>query len=219
MPGGAVVQLEYFDLVRVDHFRGFEAYWEIPAHHETAMEGHWVKAPGQRLFTVLQRDYSPLPLVAEDLGTITPEVEALRDQFRLPGMKILQFAFDGNSDNPYLPHNHVKRSIVYTGTHDNDTTLGWYLGLPKDRQHYVRDYLGFDRKESMPWPLIRAALASVARMAVIPMQDVLGLGSEQRMNTPGTQNGNWTWRFSWDLLTDETVSRLHHCCKLYQRTG
>ena len=211
------MQLDYFDLVRIDHFRGFESYWEIPAHHDTAMEGRWIKAPGKQLFKTLCRDYRRLPLVAEDLGIITAEVEKLRDRFKLPGMKILQFAFDGHHDNPYLPHNHVSRSVVYTGTHDNDTTSGWYHGLSKEQRRYVREYLGFDRDDAMPWPLIRAAMASVAQMAMIPMQDVLALDSKYRMNTPGTETGNWLWRFDWEQVTAETASRLFDWSRLYQR--
>ncbi|HEY0720090.1 MAG TPA: 4-alpha-glucanotransferase [Gammaproteobacteria bacterium] len=208
--------LQMFDMVRVDHFRGFEASWEIPADEATAINGHWVKAPGAALFNALLTEFGALPIVAEDLGIITPEVEALRTQFGLPGMRILHFAFDGGATNPYLPHNHTHNSVVYSGTHDNDTTLGWYHGLSQDRQHHILHYLG-DPHEEMPWPLLRAALASVACLAIIPMQDLLGLGTEHRMNTPGTTQGNWCWRFQWEWLTNEMASRLAEMTRLYGR--
>ncbi len=210
-------QLQLFDLVRIDHFRGFEAYWEIPADHPTAMHGRWVPAPGDALFQALQQHFGALPLVAEDLGLITPEVHALRDKYGLPGMKVLQFAFDGGAKNPYLPHQYEHNCVVYTGTHDNDTTLGWFHNLPPEQQQYVDDYLGVPG-EPMPWPLIRAALASVAQLAVIPMQDILMLGSEARMNTPGTIEGNWRWRFSWDQVTPDLSERLRHLNRLYNRS-
>lgn len=209
-------QLELFDILRLDHFRGFEKYWEIPASADTAIHGRWVAAPGEALFARLQESYGQLPLVAEDLGTITPEVEALRDRFDLPGMKILQFAFGGGADNPYLPHNHVPRSVVYTGTHDNDTTLGWYLGCDETQRQAVNDYLG-NLPEDMPWPLIRAALASVARLAILPMQDILELGSEHRMNMPGTTANNWTWQFDWEQVPADLPGRLRQLIQLYGR--
>jgi 4-alpha-glucanotransferase len=209
-------QLERFDLVRIDHFRGFESYWEVPAEAETAMHGRWVKAPGDALFASLLEEFGKLPLVAEDLGLITPEVDALRLRYGLPGMKILQFAFDGSADNPYLPHNHTVDSVVYTGTHDNDTTLGWYGSLDESAGRRVLDYLGRPR-ERMPWPLNRCALASVASLAVLPLQDVLGLGGEHRMNTPGTSRGNWQWRFQWRQVSDALPRRLKEMVHLYGR--
>ncbi len=209
-------QMEMFDLVRVDHFRGFEAYWEIDAQAETAVDGRWVKGPGHSFFEALKAELGDLPLVAEDLGVITPEVTALRERFGLPGMKILQFAFDGSSDNPYLPHNHETLSVVYTGTHDNDTTLGWYQALPEDQQWRVQHYLA-GSSEPMPWLLIRTALASVARLAVIPMQDLLGLDGSHRMNVPGVAEGNWRWRFSWDQVHEEHRARLRDWVRLYGR--
>jgi 4-alpha-glucanotransferase len=209
-------QLELFDWIRIDHFRGFESYWEIPADAETAIHGRWVKAPGEALLEKLHDTLGALPLVAEDLGVITPEVEVLRDQFGLPGMKILQFAFDGGPENAYLPHNHRINSVVYTGTHDNDTTLSWYESLPEHQQHYVMDYLGQPRSR-MPWALLQCALASVARLTIVPMQDILGLGAGHRMNTPGTTRGNWRWQFSWDQLNQERVDHLAHLVKLYGR--
>ncbi len=209
-------QVEMFDIVRIDHFRGLEAAWEIPATEPTAMNGEWVKAPGKALLTALCNAFGPIALVAEDLGIITDEVEALRDEFDLPGMKILQFAFGGDHDNPYLPGNIDKNSVVYTGTHDNDTTLGWYQTIGDGEKAYIYEYLG-QPTTAMPFTLVQAALASVANLAVIPMQDVLELGSEHRMNTPGTTEGNWRWRFNWDQLTENQVHRLAHAIDLFGR--
>ena len=211
-------QMEMFDLMRIDHFRGFEAYWEIDAQAETAIDGRWVKGPGDGFFQALKAELGDLPLVAEDLGVITPEVTTLRERFGLPGMKILQFAFDGVADNPYLPHNHEVLSVVYTGTHDNNTTLGWYQELPDDQRWRVHHYLG-DSAEAMPWLLVRSALASVARLAVIPMQDLLGLDGSHRMNVPGVAEGNWRWRFSWDQLHEEHSARLRDWIRLYGRAS
>lgn len=210
-------QLQLFDVVRVDHFRGFEAYWEIKAEEKTAINGRWVKAPGEALLKTLQDTFHALPLVAEDLGVITDEVTALREQFALPGMKILQFAFDGNAKNVYLPHNHEFNSVVYTGTHDNDTSLSWYELLDPHTRKLVQDYLVYPENEAMPWPLIRAALASVACLAVLPMQDILGLGQGERMNTPGTTAGNWSWRFRWKQLAKDLDKRLQTLCQRYDR--
>lgn len=209
-------QLRLFDLVRIDHFRGFEAYWEIPAHEETAINGRWMKAPGDALFSVLAERFDPLPVVAEDLGTITAEVTALRDKYALPGMRILHFAFGGGADNPYLPHNHTENSVVYTGTHDNDTTLGWWAGSGEALRHHVLEYLG-QPSEPMPWPLIRAAYASVARLAVVPLQDVLELDGSHRMNTPGTTEGNWRWRFTWEMVAPDCAPRLYRLAEVYRR--
>ncbi|GAB6067469.1 4-alpha-glucanotransferase [Methylothermus subterraneus] len=211
-------QLELFDWIRIDHFRGFEACWEIPAECETAVRGRWVEVPGQALLEAIQTRFGKLPLVAENLGVITPEVEALRKRFGLPGMLVLQFAFDGGADNPYLPHNHEADNVVYTGTHDNDTTLAWFQSLDSRRQAYVYEYLGWPR-EAMPWALIRAAFASIAAVAVVPLQDVLGLGRGHRMNTPGTLSGNWRWRFSWEQLKPEHEDRIRRLVELYDRSG
>jgi len=211
-------QLKLFDLVRIDHFRGFEAYWEIPASEPVAVRGRWVAAPGRELFERLHEVYDPLPVVAEDLGVITPEVEALRDAFSLPGMKILQFAFSGGASNPYLPFNHPERSVVYTGTHDNDTTVGWYTALSEGERAHVDDYLGHPQ-ELMPWPLIRCALASRARLAVVPMQDLLELDGQHRMNLPGTDEGNWRWRFDWADIRPELPGQVRHLLGLYGRLG
>lgn len=205
-----------FDLLRVDHFRGFEACWEIPAADATAVNGRWVKVPGAALFESLLQHFGSLPLVAEDLGMITPEVTALRDRFGLPGMEILQFAFDSDAANPYLPHNHRRMSVVYTGTHDNDTTLSWFENLTAERQMRVVDYLGYPH-EPMPWPLVRAALASVSQLAIVPMQDILGLGRGQRMNTPGTTESNWSWRFGWEQIAPGLDERLRRMARMYGR--
>lgn len=209
-------QLDLFDILRLDHFRGFEKYWEIPASEDTAIHGRWVEAPGEALFERLQQVYGELPLVAEDLGIITPEVDALRARFNLPGMKVLQFAFGGGADNPYLPHNHVPCSVVYTGTHDNDTTLGWYRQCDDAQRQAVNDYLG-NPSENMPWSLIRTALASVARLAVLPMQDILVLGSEHRMNMPGTSGRNWMWQFNWEQVPEDLPARLRRLIEIYGR--
>jgi 4-alpha-glucanotransferase len=209
-------QRELFDLIRIDHFRGFESYWRIPAEEPTAIKGRWVPAPGEALLRALLEEFGELPLVAEDLGVITPEVEALRDAFELPGMKILQFAFDGGPTNPYLPHNHVPNCVVYTGTHDNDTTLGWFQALPQGLREGVAEYLARPGEE-MPWPLIRAALASVARLAVLPMQDLLCLDGAARMNTPGTTEGNWQWQFDWAQVPEGLAGHVRHLAGLYGR--
>jgi 4-alpha-glucanotransferase len=209
-------QLSLFDIVRIDHFRGFDAYWEIPADEETAIHGTWVPADGDALFVRLERELGRLPLVAEDLGVITDEVTALRRKHRMPGMKILQFAFGGGPDNPYLPFRHGRDSVVYTGTHDNDTTLGWYRSLSDAERAHIDDYLGHS-EEPMPWPLIRCALGSRANLAVVPMQDLLDLGGEHRMNLPGTSDGNWRWRFEWAQVDAELPERLSHLVRLYGR--
>jgi len=212
-------QLELFDLLRIDHFRGFQAYWEIPATEQTAINGRWVEAPGKALLNQLHKVFENLPLVAEDLGIITDKVHALRQAFNLPGMKILQFAFDGNPHNSYLPHNHQFNSVVYTGTHDNDTTLSWYAHQASETHDYIRAYLNSPEDDAMPWPLIRAALASVCCLAVLPMQDILALGKGQRMNTPGTTEGNWQWRFNWEQVDDGLEQHLHRLLRLYDRLG
>jgi 4-alpha-glucanotransferase len=209
-------QLELFDILRIDHFRGLEAAWEIPAYEETAMNGQWVKAPGKALLSAIKAALGDIPLVAEDLGIITPEVEELRDEFHLPGMKILQFAFGDDPHNPYLPSNYHSNCVAYTGTHDNDTTLGWSEKLSSEEQDKIYDYLG-NPQLSLHCALIHAALGSVANLAVIPMQDILELGSEHRMNTPGTTTGNWAWRFGWDQLTPERTDRLRHLVRLFNR--
>lgn len=208
--------LEYVDVVRVDHFRGFEAYWEVPAGEDTAVNGQWVKGPGEDLFNTLKLALGEVPIIAEDLGYITPEVEALREKFGFPGMKILQFAFGSGPDNPHLPHNHPRNCVVYPGTHDNDTAIGWFNSLPEEvREHFCR-YTATDGQE-VNWVMVRLAMASVADLAIIPLQDILGLGSEARMNYPGRPEGNWQWRFRPDALTQEMKDRLAELTDLYGR--
>ena len=186
-------QLQRFDLLRIDHFRGLAAHWAVPAGAATAREGRWVPTPGHALLQALTAELPRLPLVAEDLGVITHDVEALRDGFGLPGMRVLQFGFGGDAGNPHLPHNYAPLLVAYTGTHDNDTTLGWYRSLEPQQRQRVETYLGAGA-EAMPHAAIRAVIASVARLAVVPLQDLLALGSEGRFNTPGSVSGNWQWR-------------------------
>lgn len=187
-----------FDSIRVDHFRGFEAAWHVPAGHKNAVKGAWVPGPGRRLFDAVFAALGHLPIIAEDLGVITPEVESLRDQYAFPGMRILQFAFGSGPGNAYLPHNHIRNCVVYTGTHDNDTTAGWYRGLDSRERRAVDDYLGREGKEPAR-DLVRAALMSVADTVILPFQDLLSLPSSARMNVPGRADGNWEWRFEWGM--------------------
>ena len=216
------------DIIRLDHFRGFEKYWEVPGIDTTAMNGRWVSGPGIELFKASQKVLGTLPIIAEDLGVITPEVDALRDKLSFPGMRVLQFAFgnDPKADE-YKPHNYPRNCVVYTGTHDNNTTIAWFKGSrieganqsseeKKSERQSALKYLGTDGHE-INWDFIRLALMSVADTAIIPMQDVLGLGSEARMNMPGTTEGNWCWRFSPDMLTEETTDRLKEITTLYGR--
>jgi 4-alpha-glucanotransferase len=209
---------ELVDVVRIDHFRGFAGYWEIPASEPTAIHGRWLPGPGDALFKAIGKALGPLPIIAEDLGVITPDVTALRRKFAFPGMRILHFAFDGGSGNAYLPHNHDVDSVVYTGTHDNDTTLGWWASLADAQRERVLDYLGSDGTE-IHWDLIRAACASVADTVVHPMQDVLGLTGEHRMNLPGRGQGYWEWRFAWQQVLPGHAQRLAHLTQLYRRDG
>jgi 4-alpha-glucanotransferase len=218
---------DLFDIVRIDHFRGFESYWEVPGADTTAAHGRWMKGPGEALFNAITNALGPLPIVAENLGLITPEVEALRERFGYPGMSILQFAFGDGEANDFQPHTFPRERVVYTGTHDNDTTLGWWNSsgegdstrttedVAREKEHALR-YLDADGRE-MNWTLIRTALASVANTVLIPLQDVLGLGSEARMNLPGRPSGNWRFRFSWDQLTPDLTRRLRALVDLYER--
>jgi 4-alpha-glucanotransferase len=210
--------LAQVDLVRLDHFRGFEAYWEVPAGNSTAEIGRWVPGPGADLFKALRRALGRLPLIAEDLGVITPPVEALRRQFHLPGMRILQFGFGGAFEERFLPHAYDRNTVVYTGTHDNDTTRGWYANLTDKERNFLHRYVPHVA-EDVPWELIRVAWASVADYALAPLQDVLNLGSEARMNRPGQASGNWRWRFTTDRLTADVVDRLADLTAVYVRYG
>lgn len=200
-------QLELADALRLDHFRGFAACWEIPVDSPTAVDGHWTPVPGAELLSALRREFGDLPLIAEDLGVITDDVVALRDRFGLPGMRILQFAFGGDADNPYLPHNYVAHTCAFTGTHDNDTFAGWWHSAPPRQRAFAAAYLGCDDAD-VHWSAIRAVSQSVARLALFPLQDVLGLGSEHRMNTPGAQQQSWTWRFTWEMVGSHAATRL-----------
>jgi 4-alpha-glucanotransferase len=211
-------QRELFDVVRIDHFRGFEASWHVPAGAETAKEGTWVQTPGSEVLAALVDASGPGTLVAEDLGTITTEVTALRLRFGLPGMVVLHFAFDGDDDNMYLPEHHEPLSVVYTGTHDNDTTVGWWSALPEEGRKQVAQRLEV-HDEPMPWALIRMALASVGRLAVVPAQDLLALGSESRMNTPGTASGNWSWQSEPGDFDRSLAARLRALVERYDRVG
>ncbi|MHC5743006.1 MAG: 4-alpha-glucanotransferase [Nostoc sp.] len=209
--------LDYVDIIRIDHFRGFEAYWSVPQGEETAMNGKWVEAPGDAFFAVIREKLGKLPVLAEDLGVITPEVEALRDKYEFPGMKVLQFAFGSDPSNPFLPFNYPRNAVVYTGTHDNDTTVGWFNSANDNEKHNLWLYLGCISPEGIQWDLIRLALSSIANQAIIPLQDVLGLGNEARMNFPSVAEGNWEWRYQAGALTDELRDRLKVLTRLNGR--
>lgn len=211
------VTLELFDLVRIDHFRGLDAYWEIPADSLDARTGVWVPAPGDALLNSFMDFFHHIPIVAENLGLITPSVECLRKKFRLPGMSVLQFAFDNNPSNPHLPHNHEELSVAYTGTHDNDTTMGWYQTLNETDKAEIAEYC-FHSKDSIAMLMNKMCLSSVAKFAVIPMQDLLQLDSSHRMNTPGTAQGNWAWRFAWSQVPCELPKKLQKLIKVYGRS-
>jgi 4-alpha-glucanotransferase len=208
--------LELVDIIRLDHFRGFAGYWEVPGRAKTAEKGRWVKAPGKAFLTALQKELGELPIIAEDLGVITPDVVELRDSFGLPGMKIIQFAYGGGSSDPFLPHNHVKHGVVYTGTHDNDTARGWYERVGEDERHFYRQYQDRDGT-NVAWDLIRTTWRSVAEFALAPMQDFLNLGNEARMNYPGNPSGNWTWRMTAGALSESLRERIKEVNYLYER--
>lgn len=210
--------LQLFDMLRIDHFRGFAAHWRIPVHEATALKGEWVLGPGAALFDALAGALGPLPIIAEDLGIITPDVVSLRRRFDLPGMAVLQFAFGGDSGNLYLPHNHHSDLVVYTGTHDNNTSVGWWQSMTDEERNRLGDYLGATPTE-IHWNLIRLACASVADTAIYPLQDVLGLDATHRMNVPGHGNHCWRWRFSWEQFGAEPAERLAALCRLYRRDG
>ncbi len=221
--------LSLFDMVRLDHFRGFESYWEVPAGETTAINGRWVKGPGEDFFAALQNAFGGLPIVAENLGVITPPVEKLRTQFELPGMSLLQFAFGTDPQGPsFRPHNYHRDLVAYTGGHDNDTTVGWWSSsgagdstrTPEDvreEHEFARAYLNFSDDTEIHWAMIRAVIASVADVAIVPLQDVLGLGSAARMNLPGTVSGNWKWRCRPGALTSDLSKRLRSMVELYDR--
>jgi len=211
--------LKMVDIVRVDHFRGFEAYWEVPATETTAIKGQWVPGPKFDFFNVVVQQIAELPIIAEDLGLITPGVIELRDGLGLPGMKILQFAFGGSGgENGFLPHNYTPNCVVYTGTHDNNTTVGWWNSgeATEDIRNFLPEYMG-RKVEEIQWDLIRLAMASVAHTAVTPLQDVFGFGADTRMNTPGRESGNWGWRFTGEWLNHPSRERLAYLTRLYGR--
>jgi len=209
--------LEMVDVARIDHFRGFESYWEVPGEEETALRGRWLPGPGAKLFDAVERELGPLPLIAEDLGIITPEVEKLRDELGFPGMRVLQFAFGGDdAENPHRPANYTTASVAYTGTHDNNTALGWFRDEASAETKAELAELTGPETDGMGWEMIRVVLESNADLAVIPLQDVLGLGSEARMNTPGSIDDNWLWRFREGELTTAHAARLRD---LTARTG
>ncbi|MBN1352224.1 4-alpha-glucanotransferase [candidate division KSB1 bacterium] len=209
--------LKLVDILRIDHFRGFESYWEIPASEATAIKGRWVKGPGAELFNTIKRSLGKLPIIAEDLGVITPEVDALRDSVDFPGMRVLQFAFSSDASNRDLPHNYPDNCVVYTGTHDNDTTMGWFNGsCTKQERRHALQYIGVNGKP-FNWALIQLAMSSVANLAIIPLQDVLGLGTDARMNFPSTLGGNWAWRYRKEMLNGDIGQQLRELTELYGR--
>lgn len=207
-----------FDMLRLDHFRGFAGYWEIAGDSLTADNGQWVKAPGKNLFRKLEKELGELPVIAEDLGVITPDVEALRKRFGFPGMKILLFAFSGEPQEPYRPHNYSKNYVAYTGTHDNDTALGWYKRVPDEEREFSLRYLNSDGSE-FAWDLIRTCWSSVANLVLAPMQDFLNLDNSARMNYPGNPSGNWQWRMKDTALSRQLIQRIHELNRLYGRTN
>ena len=198
----------YVDVTRIDHFRGFDAYWAVERGQETAMYGEWIKAPGTALLDLINQKFGDLPIIAEDLGVITPEVVALRDRYEFPGMKILQFAFGAGPGDPFLPFNYDRNCVVYTGTHDNDTTVGWFNQLSNYERDEVLRYLGCIDPQGIHWSLIRMGWISIANMAIVPFQDLLGLGTDARMNFPGKPEGNWGWRYRPEALNREVGDRL-----------
>lgn len=214
--------LQLFDYIRIDHFRGFVGYWEIPAAEKTAVNGKWVEAPGMDFFQSVTTKYPNLPLIVEDLGVITPDVKAVIEHFGFPGMKVLLFSFSSDLPvNPYAPHNYLRNCVVYTGTHDNNTALGWFQReTGKEDKERVFEYLGHEVPEAqVPWELVRLALSSVADVAILSMPDILGLGEEARMNMPSEPSGNWKWRLSADQLTDKIAKKLSRATSIYARSN
>ncbi len=207
---------ELVDIIRIDHFRGFAGYWAVQYGETTATNGEWEKGPGEDLFWAIKNALGELPILAEDLGFLTQDVHELRDKFNFPSMKILEFGFDSKEGSPYIPHMLTANAVVYTGTHDNDTIVGWYKKAIPDDKKLVRDYMNTDGKE-VAWDFIRAAWSSVAVICLAPLQDVLSLGSEARMNTPSVASGNWQWRFKWEDITPKIKTRLKDFTKLYGR--
>lgn len=209
--------LELVDMVRLDHFRGFAASWHVPFGNETAIQGEWIHGPAVELFTEFKRNFPNLPIIAEDLGVITPDVESLRDSFELPGMKVLQFAFSGDPEDDFLPHHYPMHCVAYTGTHDNNTAQGWYNDATAFEQEFCRDYLNFSEPDRASWAMIRTIWQSVANYTVAPIQDFLGYGIEARFNVPGTTDGNWRWRMRSDALTPELAKSIRKLNLIYGR--
>ena len=205
------------DIIRIDHFRGFEAYWAVPYGDDTAINGQWEPGPGIDLFNAIKSQLGELPIIAEDLGLMTQGVIDLREATGFPGMKILGFAFDSGEENDYLPHTYTKNCVVYTGTHDNDTLIGWFQKAKEEDRQFARDYLNSRSDDEIHWNAIRGAWSSVASMAISPVQDFLGLGSEARINTPGVAAGNWQWRLRHGVLTDELAERIAKLTRVYSR--
>ena len=205
------------DIIRIDHFRGFEAYWAVPYGDDTAINGQWELGPGIDLFNAIKSQLGELPIIAEDLGLMTQGVIDLREATGFPGMKILGFAFDSGEENDYLPHTYTKNCVVYTGTHDNDTLIGWFQKAKEEDRQFARDYLNSRSDDEIHWDAIRGAWSSVASMAISPVQDFLGLGSEARINTPGIAAGNWQWRLRHGVLTDELAERIAKLTRVYSR--
>jgi 4-alpha-glucanotransferase len=208
--------LQLTDMVRIDHFRGFAAYWEIPADAPNAINGKWVTGPGEKLFEAFIKAFPHLPIIAEDLGVITPDVIELREKFNLPGMRILQFAFAEGEGNYFLPHHYVPNCIAYTGTHDNDTILGWWSNISDQEKAFAKHYLHSDGHD-IQWDMMRAISSSVANIVIFPLQDVLGLSGEHRMNRPGLSTGSWEWRFSWDQVKPKHTQTLAEMTLEYAR--
>lgn len=205
-----------YDILRIDHFRGLAGYWSVPFGEETAINGKWIPAPGRELLNTIKETFGEIPVIAEDLGVITPDVVELREEFNLPGMKILQFAFDGGEENNYLPHTYVQNCVVYTGTHDNDTTLGSYNERNKNEKKLMRDYFNIDETDVCK-SFIKLAWSTVANLAITPLQDLLRLDTKARMNFPGKPSGYWEWRYEKEMLTKEHADELYHITKLYDR--
>jgi 4-alpha-glucanotransferase len=213
--------LAFVDVIRLDHFRGFSAAWHVPAGSTTAKSGKWMPGPGDDFFNVVKKELGGLPFIAEDLGIITPDVSQLRDDFQIPGTRVLQFAFDGHPDNPYLPENFIPNTVVYTGTHDNPTSREWYEALPEVELNNLWRYLKSPKREGakVSWELLRVAWSSVAAIAIAPLQDLLNLGAEARMNVPGRAAGNWRWRCTEEMLSAESFYSLRELTRSSKRIG
>ncbi len=210
---------ELYDIIRIDHFRGFDSFYAIPAKDDTAKNGQWKQGPGIDLFRELEKKLGKLPIIVEDLGFLTPSVHQLLKDSGFPGMKVIQFAFDSREESDYLPHTYSNHCVVYTGTHDNDTVMGWMKTAPKDSVKYAKEYLNLTKEEGYNWGMMRAAWSSVADMAIVPMQDILGLGSEARINTPSTLGDNWKWRATPDQINARTANKLRHYMQMYGRVN